>query len=259
MLAIAPAALAGLPGSFGAMLPGRGRARLVACGAARAYRPGYMLTMEGDRSSDVVVLVAGWAKAACVTGGGEEVVLRVYGPGDVFGAEAALGGDGPRPETVTALGECVALLVPAPRFADLVDDDSAGISRAFSAAMLDRARAADEQARLRHAEPALRLARVLHGLAGRAGAPAPGGGTAIPVELSQEDLASMLGASRSTVARTLRVLRDRGVISTGYRAVTVTDPAALRALAGLPPAGLSGRAPRGPGAAARAEARRSAG
>jgi CRP-like cAMP-binding protein len=233
------AAAPGLPGSFGGILAGGERARLRAVAAVRSYRPGYMLTMEGDASSDVMVLLGGWAKATSVTASGEEVVLRVYGPGDVFGAEFALAGQ-PRSETVTALAGCTALLLPAPRFTDLLAA-SPGISRAFSLAMLHRARAADEQVRLRHASPALRLARVLLDLAGRAGTRVPGG-IAIPVDLTQEDLASMLGTSRSTVARTLCSLRRQGVIRTGYRAVTITDAAALDEIAGSSPAAVLPRA-----------------
>jgi CRP/FNR family cyclic AMP-dependent transcriptional regulator len=229
LLASAP----GLPGSFDGTLAAGERARLRAGAAVRSYRPGYMLTMEGDPSSDVMVLVSGWAKAMSVTASGEEVVLRVYGPGDIFGAESALAGQ-PRSETVIALAECAALLLPAPRFADLLAA-SPGISRAFSLAMLHRAQAADEQVRLRHASPALRLARVLLELAGRAGTRVPDGIT-IPVDLTQEDLASMLGTSRSTVARTLHSLRQQGVILTGYRAITITDTDTLREIANSSPA-----------------------
>lgn len=232
----AGAAEAGLPGSFaGALrgsfagkLPADELARLHAGGAVRVYRPGYMLAMEDDPYTDVMVLLGGWAKATCNTASGEEIVLRIYGPGDIFGAEPALAGQ-PRSETVTALAECTALLLPARKFTDLLDG-SQPVSRAFTLAMLQRARAADEQVRLRNASPVLGVARVLLELARRAGVRVPDG-ISIPVDLTQEDLASMLGTSRSTVARTLSSLRQQGAIRTGYRAITITDAGTLREIA----------------------------
>jgi CRP-like cAMP-binding protein len=212
--------------SFYGMLTAEERARLSHTqAAARAYRPGYMLMMENGQSLQVSVLLTGWAKATFITAGGEEVVLRIYGPGDLFGGEAALG-NLPRSETVTALTSCNALLLPAPRFTDLLTRDP-GIARAFNLAMLQRAQGADEQIKLRHAPVAVRMARVLLDLARRAGTETPDGIT-IPVDLSQEDLASWLGTSRSTVARMLHSLRDQGLIRTGYRSITVTDPEQLR-------------------------------
>jgi CRP/FNR family transcriptional regulator, cyclic AMP receptor protein len=219
----------GLPeGSFYQALADRDRDRLRENASVRAYQPGYMLTMEDAPSSDVMVLLSGWAKSTFATADGEEVVLRIYGPGDIFGAEAALAGQ-PRSETVIALAPSTALLLPARRFADLLAS-SPGVARALTLAMLHRAQAADEQARLRHADASLRLARAILGLATRAVITAPDGIT-IPVSLTQEDLASMLGLSRSTVARTLRSLRHQGLIRTRYRSITITDPDALGRIA----------------------------
>jgi len=68
---------------------------------------------------------------------------------------------------------------------------------------------------------------VLLDLAARAGAGMPDGIT-IPVDLSQEDLASLPGASRSVVARMLHTLRVPGLIRTGYRSITITNQGQLR-------------------------------
>jgi CRP-like cAMP-binding protein len=55
------------------------------------------------------------------------------------------------------------------------------------------------------------------------------------VPLSQDDLATMVGASRPTVNQVLQKLVSRGVISLGRRQITIDDVAALRAL--TPPLG----------------------
>ena len=52
------------------------------------------------------------------------------------------------------------------------------------------------------------------------------------LELTQDELASWTGATRETVSRALRLMRQLGWVATGHRTITVLDPAALRARSG---------------------------
>ena len=52
--------------------------------------------------------------------------------------------------------------------------------------------------------------------------------TSDSIECVQDDLAGLLGVTTMTVAKALRLLREQGLIETGYRRVRVTDPARLR-------------------------------
>lgn len=96
--------------------------------------------------------------------------------------------------------------------------------------MMPRVQAADQQVRARFDLPIVRLSRILLDLAARAGVKGDSSIT-IPIELSQEDLAGLIGASRSTVARMLNKLRREGVIRTGYRSITITKAAWLNGAA----------------------------
>jgi CRP-like cAMP-binding protein len=53
------------------------------------------------------------------------------------------------------------------------------------------------------------------------------GGIRIPLALTQDDLASWIGASREAVSKALRPARTRGWIETGRRTVLILDLAAL--------------------------------
>ena len=53
----------------------------------------------------------------------------------------------------------------------------------------------------------------------------------IALPLTQEELASLVSASRATVTRAFSNWRRRGVVQTGQHLVTITDPAALRQIA----------------------------
>jgi CRP-like cAMP-binding protein len=53
-------------------------------------------------------------------------------------------------------------------------------------------------------------------------------GTTIAIALSQEELSSMIGASRDSVTRALTALRSRGWVATSRRSITLMDVDALR-------------------------------
>jgi DNA-binding GntR family transcriptional regulator len=50
---------------------------------------------------------------------------------------------------------------------------------------------------------------------------------AIGLRLSQEEMAGAAGASREAVAKALRLLRERGLVTTSRQKIVVLDPAAL--------------------------------
>ena len=80
------------------------------------------------------------------------------------------------------------------------------------------------------ASGAQRLARLLLDLAERHGR-GDGEQVIIALPLSQEELASLVSASRATVTRAFSSWRRRGVVQTGQHLVTITDLAALRQIA----------------------------
>jgi CRP/FNR family transcriptional regulator, cyclic AMP receptor protein len=206
--------------SFYRTLAPADRGTLALSARAQGYRRGYLLTVEGEPADHVTVLLRGWAKSTTVTTGGMETLLRLYEPGDLIGGEAILGGQA-RPESVTALTPCRCLVIPASRFAELLARNP-GIDHGFREAMVRRVMEGDQQIRNRLYRPLPRLARVLADLAYRSGIKADEG-IRIPVDLSQEDLASWIGASRATVARMLTQLRQDGIVLTGYRHTVITD------------------------------------
>jgi CRP-like cAMP-binding protein len=61
------------------------------------------------------------------------------------------------------------------------------------------------------------------------------GGIRMTMMLTQDELASLTGASRATVTRALSNWRQRGIIRTSQRDITITDLGALRKIAGQQP------------------------
>lgn len=157
------------------------------------------------------------------------MLAALRGEGDIVGEIAQV--TGYRTATIQALGTVRTLIVGADRFGRFLDAHVEA-ARAYRRAMTEYQRAAHSSQRNKStASGSRRLADLLLDLAERHGSrTADGLRTALP--LSQEELASLIGSSRSTVTRALSDWRSRKVITTHPRHVTILDQAALRWIAG---------------------------
>ncbi|WP_131740539.1 Crp/Fnr family transcriptional regulator [Actinomadura roseirufa] len=199
----------------------------------RLFQPRAPLCYQGDESDHIIIIEAGWAKVTSATAGGHEVVLAVRGPGDLV-CESAVLGSRERSATVTALGPVRALVVPAARFTGFLDAHPGVwllVSGTFVRRLDDAGRRLQAHVAATGAQRLALLLAELAELSARHGPPGPGGRIDIAPPLSQEELGSWTDASRETVARALHRLRRRGLVSTGWRRITVVDPAGLRAFA----------------------------
>ena len=202
------------------------RTVLVGLGRTTVYPPGAVICVEGDPNTHVFVLVDGWVKIVGVTSDGHELTLALRGRGDTVG-EVAGETTGYRTATVQAVGTVHALVVPYERFSSFLDAHD-GADRAYRRMVTRRWNDAESMLRARSVTSgAQRLAGLLLELADSE--------LQTAMTLTQEELASLTGASRATVTRALSNWRRRGIIRTGQRDITITDPGALRKIAGQQP------------------------
>jgi len=210
-------------GTFASRLTGDERDALLGAGHARRHPRGARLFHEGESSDFLVLVVSGRAKIVTSSEDGAEALLSVRGPGDLVGEFAAIDG-APRLATAIALEPLEVVALTADEFAAFL----ARFPRAaleLVRALVDRLRESDRRRMEFGAHDVTgRLAWLLAELSSRRTA-ADGPGV---VELSQQELAGLIGASRESVARSLAVLRRRGLVETGRRAVIVLNRAALR-------------------------------
>jgi CRP/FNR family transcriptional regulator, cyclic AMP receptor protein len=202
------------------------RTVLADLGRTTVYPPGAVMCVEGDPATHVFVLVDGWVKIMGVTSDGHELTLALRGRGDTVG-EMAGETTGYRTATVQALGTVRALIVPYERFRSFLDAHD-GADRAYRRMVTRRWSDAESMLRARSVTSgAQRLAGLLLELADSE--------LQTAMTLTQEELASLTGASRATVTRALSNWRRRGIIRTGQRDITITDLGALRKIAGQQP------------------------
>ncbi|HVE63263.1 MAG TPA: Crp/Fnr family transcriptional regulator [Mycobacteriales bacterium] len=197
---------------------------------SRHFRTGAALFHAGDPSDWVVLVVAGRVKIVEHTADGREVLLAVRGPGQLIGELSAIDGE-PRSASAIAMDDVEVLLVDASGFHSYLESHpSAAV--ALLRLLTVRLRDADRKRVEYSSHDVLgRVALRLLELAEEYGE-ADGTGVRITLPLSQDELASYTASSREAVAKALRTLRDRKVITTDRRAFTVIDIEGLRARAG---------------------------
>ena len=211
---------------FWALLSDDERTALSGLGRPAVYPPGAVMCVEGDPATHVFVLVDGWVKIVGVTSDGHELTLALRGRGDTVG-EMAGETTGYRTATVQAVGTVRALIVAYEKFRSFLDAND-GADRAYRRMVTRRWNDAESMLRARSVTSgAQRLAGLLLELADWRDSEVRSAMT-----LTQEELASLTGASRATVTRALSNWRRRGIIRTSQRDITITDLVALRKIAG---------------------------
>jgi CRP/FNR family cyclic AMP-dependent transcriptional regulator len=184
-------------------------------GTVRSWRKNTVLITEGEAGDSLYVLLEGRVKIYSSDAEGREVTYNIVEAGDYF-AEMSLDG-GPRSASVMTLEPCVCAVVGhAGIRAHLAQQPEFALE--LIAQVIRRARAATETAR----NMALLdvYGRVVHTLEG-----AHGPATAErPVELNQithQQIASRVGASREMVSRLLKDLERGGYIELGVKRIVL--------------------------------------
>lgn len=218
-------------GSLLGMLPDAARDRLLQRGSLARYpRSGKVLFREADQSRFVVLILRGVVKiTAIVPDGQHEALLAIRMGGDAVGEFAAID-QLPRSATVTTCGAVVARVLKSEDFVDCIRRDP-DISHAVSKAIAAKMRVATaRRVDFSGSDVATRVARVLLQLAEVYGY-RDGDRVVLKSPMTQPEVASLAVASQPAVHRVLRNLRERGIVSTGYRSIAVSDLDRLRKVA----------------------------
>ncbi|WGW11073.1 Crp/Fnr family transcriptional regulator [Saxibacter everestensis] len=182
---------------------------------------GSVLFHEGDSGSELYVIVAGKLKLGRSAPDGRENLLSVIGPGEMFG-ELSLFDPGPRTATVTAISEVTLLGLSNDNLHTWLSgrpDAALNLLQALAARLR---RTNDTVGDLVFSDVPGRVAKALLDLATRFGRPAADG-VLVAHELTQEELAQLVGASRETVNKALADFAARGWLRLEARAVVLLD------------------------------------
>jgi CRP/FNR family transcriptional regulator len=180
-----------------------------------------LIFSEGDNGDSLYVVVDGKVKVFRTAADGRENMLAVLGPGEMFG-ELSLFDPGPRTATVAAITDCVLTSVAHESLRPWLTGRPE-LSEQLLQALAQRLRRTNEQmADLVFSDVPGRVAKALLDLADRFGTP-DGEGIRVTHDLTQEELAQLVGASRETVNKALSEFASRGWLRLDGRAVVLLD------------------------------------
>jgi CRP/FNR family transcriptional regulator, cyclic AMP receptor protein len=192
----------------------------------RRIRRSETILRAGAAGDEVVVVLDGRVKLTAYGADRREVVIALRGPGELLGEMAALAGQR-RTATAVAVDDVEAGFLHADELRDYLHDHPDAALVMIRMLVRRLSEATRDVVDLATRDSVGRIAKRLLELAAEHGAPADGG-TRIELSLSQDELARWTGATRETVSRALRLMRQLGWVATDHRTVTVLDPVALR-------------------------------
>jgi CRP-like cAMP-binding protein len=189
--------------------------------AASSLARGDVLFNEGDSGSQLYVVIEGKIKLGRTSADGRENLLAILGPGQMFG-ELSFFDPGPRSATATAVTDVELkslghdalspVLATHPDVALALLNQLAGRLRRTNEVVGD----------LVFSDVPGRVAKALLDLAGRFGRKADDG-VHVNHDLTQEELAQLVGASRETVNKALADFASRGWMRLEPRSVVILD------------------------------------
>src|SRR5512139_1010544 len=183
-----------------------------------------MIFLEGDSADRLWVVASGQVKIVKHTRDGQENLLEVITPGEMFGGAGLL--LAAHPATAVAMTPVTTLSIERGRYVQLIRQYP-DIALRIVDLLGERLQAAMTMRALAVERVDVRLANILLKLCDKVGEPT-GEGIRINLPLSRQDLADMAGTTIETAIRVMSRLRKEGLVHTevgGY--VVVLDHARL--------------------------------
>jgi CRP/FNR family transcriptional regulator len=188
---------------------------------SRTVSRGHVVFSEGDPGDRLFIVTEGKVKITRAAADGRENLIAVLGPGEMFG-ELSLFDPGPRTASVSAVTDAT--------LASLDHDDlrpvlleRPGVGVELLRALAQRLRRTnDAMADLVFTDVPGRVAKALLELAAKFGV-VEADGTRVRHDLTQEELAQLVGASRETVNKALSEFAHRGWLRIEGRSVLLLE------------------------------------
>jgi CRP/FNR family cyclic AMP-dependent transcriptional regulator len=196
-------------------------ASLISSLSERRVAKGEILFHEGEPGDHLYVILDGKVKLGRASADGRESLMAILGPGEMFG-ELSLFDPGPRAATATALTEAqVYRLGNAELMPWLATRPE--VAAALLQALARRLRRTNEaMADLVFSDVPGRVAKALMDLGEKFGT-MTANGLQVTHDMTQEELAQLVGASRETVNKALADFAQRGWIQLESRQVLILD------------------------------------
>lgn len=185
------------------------------------FRRTEVVFSEGEPGDTLYIITAGKVKIGRKSVDGRDSLITLMGPSDMFG-ELAIFDPGPRTSTVTALTEVKAVMMSRSVLRSWIADRPEIAEQLLRVLASRLRRTNDNLSDLIFTDVPGRVAKQLLYLAQRFGSR---DGTALRVdhELTQEEIAQLVGSSRETVNKALSDFAQRGWIRVQGRSILIDN------------------------------------
>lgn len=195
--------------------------RLFEVGRIRIFEAGEKVFSQGETAEFLPIIVSGKIKVFRFLSPGKEVIVNVFGAGEIFAIPPALDGT-IYPANAEALNKSELLLIPRAEFLGLLDD-SKEFSPMIMARMSNLLRETTQSIKnLATASPEEKISRILFWLAKKESTGPP-----FTITLRRQDIAQMAGLATETAIRVIRGLAKTGTIKIIKGKIIIGDPEKL--------------------------------
>jgi CRP-like cAMP-binding protein len=195
---------------------------ILASASTRRYPPGAVVFEQDQPADTYYVLLHGRLRVTQLTPEGQQVIVRMVNPGDIFGIAKALHRT-TYPATATAVSESIALAWPMSGWDEMLARHpmlAVNVMQAMGGRLME------SHARVRELsteEVERRVAHTVVRLANQSGV-REDGGIRIDFPVSKQDIAEMSGTTLHTVSRILSAWEAAGLVEGGRQKLLVKDP-----------------------------------
>lgn len=184
------------------------------------FRRNTVIFSKNDPGDALYIICSGRVKISVLNTEGKDLIINIYTQGDTFG-EMSLFDGLPRSAAASAQDNVEALMLRRSSFEELIGGVP-GLAVSIIALLSRRLRYTTQQTEMlglfgAYDRVALKLFQLTQG------AQQP-----YVIELSQQELAAMLGLTREWLSKVLKVFADEGAIEVNWGKITVLDAGALQ-------------------------------
>jgi CRP/FNR family transcriptional regulator, cyclic AMP receptor protein len=185
------------------------------------FRRGEVVFAEGEPGDTLYIITAGKVKIGRKSPDGRDSLITLMGPSDMFG-ELAIFDPGPRTSTVTALTELKTVVMSRSVLRSWIADRPEIAEQLLRVLARRLRRTNDNLSDLIFTDVPGRVAKQLLYLAQRFGS-RDGSALRVDHELTQEEIAQLVGSSRETVNKALSDFAQRGWIRVQGRTILIDN------------------------------------
>jgi CRP-like cAMP-binding protein len=202
-------------------LPGEDLELLMVRKSEQAYRKGEMLFREGGYPSGIFYIVNGKAKKYKTDRDGRDQIIYVAHSGELLGYHAVLAADN-YPDSAAVLEDSIVVFIPREDFITAVNQSDILNRRLLRTLSHEFAVLANSLALFAQKTVRERLALQLIVVREKYKTDFQPGMT-VEIDMSRDDLASLVGTARENVVRTLKAFKEEGILETRGRKIVVLD------------------------------------